>query len=130
MIIPCEVTIWYLLPTIKAELAKELVKRGLTQKEVAIKMDVTQASISQYIRDKRGSRTKSIEVIKEDISALADCFMDEDPPDDCISKKLCMICMKSKSTGLLCELHRDVQEVDDGCDTCIKIGRSYCQNQV
>ncbi len=32
---PCEVIVWYVIPTIRAELAKELVKMGMSQKEIS-----------------------------------------------------------------------------------------------
>ena len=108
-------------------IAKELVTRGLTQKDVAEKLGVTQAAVSQYIGQKRGSKNKSVESIREEISALADKILDPEVGGDVISQNVCQICMKSKSSGLLCELHREVAEVDDDCNVCVKIGKTYCQ---
>ena len=52
---PCEIIVWYVIPAIRSELAKELLKLGMKQKEVSELMDITQPAVSQYITDKRGS---------------------------------------------------------------------------
>ena len=58
MKIPCELIVWYILPSIRRELAKELVhNHKLTQAEVARRFGVTDAAISQYL--------KSTEINKE-----------------------------------------------------------------
>ena len=59
---PCEVIVWYVIPTIRAELAKELVKMGMSQKEISARLGITQSAVSQYIKDKRG---KGIPINKE-----------------------------------------------------------------
>ena len=51
---PCEVIVWYVIPTIRAELAKELVKMGMSQKDISERLGITQSAVSQYIKDKRG----------------------------------------------------------------------------
>jgi predicted transcriptional regulator len=56
MKIPCELIVWYVLPSIRRELARELVeKHKLTQAEVARRFGVTDAAISQYLKSKRGT---------------------------------------------------------------------------
>ncbi len=56
MKIPCELIVWYVLPSIRRELARELVqKHHLSQAEVARKFGVTDAAISQYLKAKRGT---------------------------------------------------------------------------
>jgi len=56
MKLPCEHAMWYTLPRIRAELAKTLVKKGVSQKEVARKLGVTPAAVSQYLHKKRGEK--------------------------------------------------------------------------
>lgn len=61
MKIPCELIVWYVLPSIRRELARELVEtHNLTQAEVARRFGVTDAAISQYLKSKRGAN-KEIE---------------------------------------------------------------------
>ena len=58
MKLPCEEAIWYTLPKIRADIAKELVKSGMSQKEVADKMEITPSAVSQYLSKKRGNQMK------------------------------------------------------------------------
>jgi len=64
MKIPCEVIVWYVVPSIRRELAIELIKKNdVTQKKAARLLDVTAAAICQYVNEKRG---KSIYALIKD----------------------------------------------------------------
>lgn len=66
MIFPCEKAVWYFLPQIRADLAKELVRSGMTQSQAAKLLGVTPAAVSQYLHKKRGQQSiKSREYRKE-----------------------------------------------------------------
>lgn len=56
---PCELIVWYVLPTIRYELTKELLRLGLSQKEVSESLGITQAAVSQYVKEKRTLRRRS-----------------------------------------------------------------------
>ncbi len=47
-----------LIPGIRSELAKELLKLGMKQKEISKILNITQPAVSQYISDKRGHGIK------------------------------------------------------------------------
>jgi len=52
--IDCEENVWYILPLIRKEFAKSLIKdHGLTQRKAAEKLGITEAAVSQYISKKR-----------------------------------------------------------------------------
>lgn len=52
---PCEEIIWNLLPSIRKEVAKIMVKEfNLSQREVAKKLCITESAVSQYLKEKRG----------------------------------------------------------------------------
>ncbi|MBA3044390.1 helix-turn-helix domain-containing protein, partial [archaeon] len=51
MKMPCEVIIWYILPGIRREITKSLLKNGLSQREVAKKLGITDAAVSQYLSE-------------------------------------------------------------------------------
>ena len=69
---PCEIVVWYVIPTIRSELAKELLNLGMKQKEISELLDITQPAVSQYISDKRGHGIKfnkeTQKLIKESVS--------------------------------------------------------------
>ena len=57
----CEVVVNDILPTLRAAVAKELIKNyNLNQSEVAKLLDVSQPAVSQYLRQLRG-KTEMVE---------------------------------------------------------------------
>ena len=73
---PCEIVVWYVIPAIRSELAKELLNLGMKQKDVSELMDITQPAVSQYITDKRGSGIKLDERVAGLIPDLAQWVKD------------------------------------------------------
>jgi predicted transcriptional regulator len=52
---PCEYIVWNILPTIRKEFAKSMMRNhGLNQKEVAEILQLTPSAVSQYLSKKRG----------------------------------------------------------------------------
>jgi len=87
---PCEEVALKVLPMIRGELARELVERGLSKKEVAEILGVTVAAISQYTKGKRG--VLKDERIKENIRELAEDIISGKVKRGDLSKKICEIC--------------------------------------
>jgi predicted transcriptional regulator len=69
---PCEQAVWDVLPSIRAAIAEELVKRGIAQKDISKLLGITPPAVSQYVSKKRGYNIEFGEEIKESISRLAD----------------------------------------------------------
>ena len=57
---PCESAAKYKVPAIKAKLARELKERGMSQKEIASLLNVTEAAISQYLSGKRARSKRKV----------------------------------------------------------------------
>ena len=76
MIYPQEIEVWYILPSIRKELSKELLKYNLNQKEIALKLGLTEAAVSQYINEKRANEfildKKISNAIKESARKIID----------------------------------------------------------
>jgi uncharacterized protein len=68
MKIQCEESVWYILPIIRKEFAKSLIKdHGLTQRKAAEKLGLTESAVSQYISNKRGDCTVKDRAIQKEI---------------------------------------------------------------
>lgn len=108
MKIPCELIVWYVLPNIRRELAKELVEgHGLTQAEVARRFGVTDAAISQYLKKKRGANQEMEESVgyedfKLQIKVSAARIVNEKVD---IVQETCRICGIVKQSGMLARIY-------------------------
>jgi len=95
MKLPCEQALWYVLPQIRADIARELVKGGLNQKEAAEKLGITPAAVSQYMNKKRAGKIKLPIDYRQMIEAAVKDIL-ENNGDDAISVTICKCCAKSR----------------------------------
>lgn len=109
MKIPCEIVVWYVLPTIRKEIARELVNgHGMTQAQVARKFGVTDAAISQYLKKKRGENpiienSEGYDEFMEEIKVSADKLANGRSD---FSSEMCRLCGIIKSKGILCNVYQ------------------------
>ena len=95
---PCEDIVWNILPCIRRKLAFNLLKMGLSQKEVAEKLEISTAAVSQYLSNKRGHMTSFTDEIEKEIAQSANNILNGDD----IITELCRICTLIKnSQGVL-----------------------------
>src|SRR5258706_16204463 len=68
---PQEIEVWYILPAIRAELAKAMKALSLDQKKIAGLLNITEAAVSQYVSGKRAADVKFDSSYKEKIKEAA-----------------------------------------------------------
>src|SRR3989338_187144 len=56
--LPQEIATWYIIPTIRSEFVREMIRHGLSQKQSADRLGLTQAAVSNYMSDRRASAIK------------------------------------------------------------------------
>ncbi len=119
MKVPCELIIWDILPAIRREFARILVKDfNLTQREAAKKLGVTESAVSQYMKFKRGNAVKfDKKMVKEIGKAMKD--VSESEKDSLLIEKTCSICALIRSYGILCKIHRADNAKLEDCDVCL-----------
>ncbi|MCW3132915.1 MAG: helix-turn-helix domain-containing protein [Methanophagales archaeon] len=76
---PCEVIVWDVLPGIRAALAEELVKNGISQKEASKMLGITPAAVSQYVSKKRGYKIDVKDAVKDEIKNLQTIIKSRSP---------------------------------------------------
>ena len=109
MKIPCELIVWYVLPSIRRELARELVeKHHISQAEVARRFGVTDAAISQYLKAKRGTSKEiensgKYEEFKKEVEVAAVRIMNGSD----IVTETCRICEMVKKSGMLVKVYEN-----------------------
>lgn len=117
---PCEIVIWYVLPSVRSELAKELIKLGLSQKEVAKKLGISEAAVSHYIKGKRGKKIDLDKETRNGVKKLANEVASSDE-DSNLVLKTCEICIKVRKNELLCKLHKSLESVPANCNICSEL---------
>ena len=104
MKVPCEIIVWEILPIIRKEFAKSLIKdHGLTQRKAAEKLGLTEAAVSRYISGKRGEIKKlNKELIQEIKESTARIYKENTL---IIVEETCRICDLLKSNGYISNLN-------------------------
>jgi predicted transcriptional regulator len=97
---PCEVIVWDVLPSIRAAIAEELVKRGLSQKEVSRLLGITPPAVSQYVSKKRGYNIQFADDVKLSIEKLADDLIQNKV--DNLVERICEICKSLRDEETTC----------------------------
>ncbi|QUH22494.1 helix-turn-helix domain-containing protein [Methanobacterium alkalithermotolerans] len=116
---PCEMVVWYVIPTIRSELAKELLKLGMKQKEISKLLDITQPAVSQYISDKRGHGIKFNDHIMAMIKEFAHDLKEETATQQDIIPRTCKICKMIKTEDVLCQIHKEKDKIPADCTACL-----------
>jgi hypothetical protein len=119
---PQEVEVWYILPAIRKQLALELQESGMSQKDVASLLKLTEAAVSHYKKNKRVKNDLFTPMIKNEIKRSAQHIL-RDPSaalseilriSDIVRKEKVMCKMHLMKSGLtekelpcsLCNAHR------------------------
>jgi len=98
--LPCETIVWDSLPAIRAAIAVEMVRCGLSQKMVASILNMAPSAVSQYLSGKRGYRIVFSDEVSEAVAALAKDLVAgtlSDPRD-----RICRICVLMRGGDTVC----------------------------
>ena len=87
---PCQKIVWDVLPAIRAAIAVELVRCGVSQVEAARMLEIAPSAVSQYLSGKRGYRIEFEDDVKRTIALLAQDLKDGKQID--LVKRICTIC--------------------------------------
>lgn len=100
MKVPCEIIVWEILPVIRKEFAKTLIKQhGFTQRKTAETLGLTEATVSRYVSGKRG---KIIKLNKKMIKEIQNSSAKISKGDtQVVIEETCKICNMLKSQGFL-----------------------------
>ncbi len=105
MKLSCEVFVNDVLPAVRAILAKDLVEEhGLTQREAARRLDMTQPAVSQYKNKLRGRRVKKIESserVSSKIEVLVEDVAKQRIDMEEYDERFCEICEAARMDSIL-----------------------------
>ncbi|ELY83266.1 thiamine-phosphate synthase family protein [Natrinema gari] len=124
LVLPSELVVDRFLPTVRAMLAARLADRGLTQREIATELGVTQAAVSKYIGGDSGGDDRfrddpeTVATVDRIADGLAAGEMDG---YDALAELLSLV-RTLEDRGPICELHEEeMPELRGlGCDLCVR----------
>ena len=100
MKVPCEIILWHILPAIRKEFARGLMKNyGLNQKQVAELLGITPAAVCQYLSNKRGYYKLTDDNILNEIEKSIDILFHNGSVH--IVNETCRVCTIIKSKGIV-----------------------------
>lgn len=105
---PCEIIVWNVVPIIRKEFAKNLIKTyNLNQRKVAEKLGITESAVSRYVSGKRGAIEISDDNILQEIKKSAKRIAKENSTT--VIEETCRICRLLKS-------HEFVEGINYACE--------------
>jgi len=94
---PCQKIVWDVLPAIRAAIAVELVRCGVSQVEAARMLEIAPSAVSQYLSGKRGYRIEFEDDVKRSIELLAQDLKEGRRPN--LVQRICDICRQLREGG-------------------------------
>lgn len=118
MELPQEIEVWYIIPALRKELAVAMKEQGLKQSEIAKRMGLTKAAITNYITKKRAKEINFDKEFKLQIKESSKRIKDEFTAMHEIQKLL----QSANKTKIICEIHRmnsNNKELSE-CNACFE----------
>ncbi|MCQ2972545.1 MAG: transcriptional regulator [archaeon] len=117
---PCEIVVWYVIPAIRAELAKSLISYGMKQKDVSELLDITQPAVSQYTTSKRGKGIDLSDELLADIGDFAYKLYNGEAQKCDIISKTCSLCSKINTRDVANKVGLELSAQCQSCINCKK----------
>jgi predicted transcriptional regulator len=106
MKVPCEIIMWHILPVIRKEFARNLMKNyGLNQKQVAEVLGITPAAVCQYLSDKRGYYNITDDDIMYEIEKSTNILFHNG--FERLVNETCRVCTIIKSKGIIQKIEEE-----------------------
>ncbi len=116
---PQEIEVWYVIPALRREIAKSMIEDyKITQKQVAVCMNLTEAAVSQYLSSKRAKEIVFSSAVSDEDMKYATKIMDHQ------KQPLSEMIRLTKLTGVkqvMCSLHKKQDaKMPKKCEICFE----------
>jgi predicted transcriptional regulator len=106
LILPCEVGVKTVLPSVKAAMAREIItNRGLNEQQTAELLGLSQSAVSRYVNKERGNKLLTLENSTEIlalINQMVAVLIKEPNNKSEVLELFCQTCQAIRKKGLMC----------------------------
>ena len=118
---PQEIEVRYILPAIRRELARTLIKEHeMSQKEAANILGLTESAISQYQHSKRAKEVVFSDNVVNEIKKSADKILSDKKNKQRVMAEMYRISSLTTVRHILCDLHRSQSKDLANCNVCFE----------
>ena len=134
-LMPQEVEVWYVLPSIRRELTRMLIEKEIPQKTIAQILGVTEPAVTQYKLEKSTGRSRGDQVkipkkilpeVEKSVEVMIKAWNEKGGEDniyETMTREINRLIKVLRDEGVLCDVHREYCEgVHEDCSAC-KDGR-------
>ena len=114
---PQEIQVWYIIPALRKELTLEMKKLGLDQKTIAKIIGVTEAAVSQYIKEKRANEIEFDQKTKDEIKKSAQLISQN---GKLLFQEMQHLINQALENKVLCKFCHSINDLPENCDVCFK----------
>tara|TARA_B100000315_G_scaffold213261_1_gene211093 strand:- start:124 stop:480 length:357 start_codon:yes stop_codon:yes gene_type:complete len=116
---PQEIEVWYLIPALRKELSKIFIKdHNLAQKKAAELLGISEAAVSQYVKEKRGKEMKFTKSELEEVKYTAAKILKDKKHS---MKYLYEACIAFRGSKTICNFHRKHhKDLPAKCTICME----------
>ena len=118
-LLPQEIQVRYVLPALRGELAKALVAdEGMSQREAAMILGMTEGAISLYLNGKRGNNVILGAELAAEVRKAAGAVMEN---KGALMGELIRLSNHEKALELMCRMHKEsFPKTMKGCNICFE----------
>jgi predicted fused transcriptional regulator/phosphomethylpyrimidine kinase/predicted transcriptional regulator len=122
--LPSQIVVERFLPTVRSMLAAELSERGFAQREIADRLGVSQAAVSQYLAGDGGREERFVEQsrMQATVERIAEGFATGRMDDYEALAELLELVRDFEDRGPICAIHEEEMPALEGmgCDLCVR----------
>lgn len=111
-----EIEVWEIIPAIRKEFARTFVSMGFSQRKTAQALNLTEAAVSNYLRDKRGASVSLPQSVVDEIKISAEKIIKEQAN---LCEEMQRISDLDAIMKIICRLHKERSCVSESCTICM-----------
>jgi len=112
---PQEIEVWYIIPALRKALTKAMIEKGMSQKDIAKIMGITEAAVSQYLHAKRASEITFSKKELGEIKKSAEIITKH--PEQLMAQMMYLLSVQDIKQ-LTCSMHKKFDSSLENCETC------------